>query len=136
MHGDRKQLPRPSIARAAVLLDNQIILDHFKPIDIACNFTRLVDGRVRSNEAAQLNSALVSFNTYLERFEKIIGPIEWACLALWPPSHKSPALRTPPSSGLRLAQRTRLPGYSGPRPPTRTPDRSNRAPALELKVLL
>jgi hypothetical protein len=44
----------------------QIILYGFDPLDAPCDLTRFIDGLLRINEAAQLNDALVSFNTDLE----------------------------------------------------------------------
>jgi len=35
-------------------------------LDAPCDFPRLIDGLLRINEAAQLNDALVSFDTDLE----------------------------------------------------------------------
>ena len=49
-----------------LLFHDQIILYGFDPFDATCDFTRLIDGHLRTNEAAQLNGALVGFNTDLE----------------------------------------------------------------------
>ena len=51
----------------------QIILYGFDALDASGDFTRFIDCLLRTNEAAQLNDALVGFNTDLERLEKIIG---------------------------------------------------------------
>ena len=48
------------------LFHGQIILYGFDPVDAPCDLTRLIDGLSRINEAAQLNGALVSFDTDLE----------------------------------------------------------------------
>ena len=48
------------------LFHDQIILYGFDPFDAPCDFTRFIDGALRINEAAQLNDALVSFDTDLE----------------------------------------------------------------------
>ena len=48
------------------LFHDQIILYGFDPLDAPCDFTRFIDGLLRINEAAQLNGALVSFDTDLE----------------------------------------------------------------------
>ena len=48
------------------LFHDQIILYGFDPVDATCDLARFIDGLLRINEAAQLNDALVSFNTDLE----------------------------------------------------------------------
>ena len=48
------------------LFHDQIILYGFDPLDAPCDLTRFIDGLLRINEAAQLNRALVSFDTDLE----------------------------------------------------------------------
>jgi hypothetical protein len=55
------------------LFHDQIILYGFDPFDAAGDFTRFIDGLLGINEAAQLNDALVSFDTDLEGLEKIIS---------------------------------------------------------------
>jgi hypothetical protein len=50
----------------ARLFHDQIILHGFDPFDAACDFPRFIDGLFRTNEAAQLNGALVGFDTDLE----------------------------------------------------------------------
>ena len=48
------------------LFHDQIILYGCDSFDAPCDLTRLIDGLLRINEAAQLNRALVSFDTDLE----------------------------------------------------------------------
>ena len=48
------------------LFHDQIILYGGDPFDASCDFNRFIDGLLRINEAAQLNGALVSFDTDLE----------------------------------------------------------------------
>ena len=48
------------------LFHDQIILYGFDPLDAPYDFTRFIHGLLRINEAAQLNDALVSFDTDLE----------------------------------------------------------------------
>jgi hypothetical protein len=48
------------------LFHDQIILYGFDPFDAPCELTRFIHGLLRINEAAQLNDALVSFDTDLE----------------------------------------------------------------------
>jgi len=48
------------------LFHDQIIPYGFDPLDAPCDLTRFIDGLLRINEAAQLNDALVSFDTDLE----------------------------------------------------------------------
>jgi hypothetical protein len=48
------------------LFHDQIILYGFDPLDAPYNLTRFPDGVLRINEAAQLNDALVRFDTDLE----------------------------------------------------------------------
>ena len=48
------------------LFHDQIILYGLNPFDAPCDLTRFIDGLSRINEAAQLNNALVSFDTDLE----------------------------------------------------------------------
>jgi hypothetical protein len=48
------------------LFHDQIILHGFDSFDGPYDFTRFIHGLLRINEAAQLNGALVSFNTDLE----------------------------------------------------------------------
>jgi len=48
------------------LFHDQIILYGFYPFDAPCDFNRFIDGLLRINEAAQLNGALVSFDTDLK----------------------------------------------------------------------
>jgi hypothetical protein len=48
------------------LFHDQIILYGFDSLDAPYDFPRLIDGLLRINKAAQLNDALVSFNTDLE----------------------------------------------------------------------
>jgi hypothetical protein len=48
------------------LFHDQIILYGFDPFNAAGDFARFIDGLLRINEAAQLNDALVSFDTDLE----------------------------------------------------------------------
>ena len=50
----------------ACLFHDQIILDRFDPLDTPGDFTRFVDGLLRTNEAAQLNDALAGFDTDFE----------------------------------------------------------------------
>jgi hypothetical protein len=47
------------------LFHDQVILYGFNSWDALCELTRFVDGLLRINEAAQLNDALVSFDTDL-----------------------------------------------------------------------
>jgi hypothetical protein len=49
-----------------LLFNYQIILYGFNPRDVCCDLASFIDGHLRINKAAQLNSALVSFNTDLE----------------------------------------------------------------------
>ena len=48
------------------LFHDQIILYGVDPVDAPCDLTRFIDGLLRINEAAQLNRALVRFDTDLE----------------------------------------------------------------------
>jgi hypothetical protein len=48
------------------LFHDQIILYGFDPLDAPYDFTRFIHGLFRINEAAQLNGALIGFNTDLE----------------------------------------------------------------------
>ena len=48
------------------LFHDQIILYGFDPSDAPCDLTRFIDGILGINEAAQLDGALVCFNTDLE----------------------------------------------------------------------
>jgi len=48
------------------LFDDQVVLYGCDPLDAPCDFPRFIDGLLRINEAAQLNDALVSFDTDLE----------------------------------------------------------------------
>jgi hypothetical protein len=48
------------------LFHDQIILNGFNTVDARCDLTSFIDGHLRINEAAQLNRALVSFDTDLE----------------------------------------------------------------------
>ena len=48
------------------LFHDQIILYGFDPFNATCDLIRFIDGLLRINEAAQLNDALVGFNTDLE----------------------------------------------------------------------
>jgi hypothetical protein len=48
------------------LFHNQIILYGCDPFDAMCDFTRFIDGLLRSNETAQLNGALKGFDTDME----------------------------------------------------------------------
>ena len=48
------------------LFHDQIILYGFDPLDAPRDLTRFIDGLLRINEAAQLNGALISFDTDLE----------------------------------------------------------------------
>jgi hypothetical protein len=48
------------------LFHDQTILYGFYPVDAPCDFNRFIDGLLRINEAAQLNGALVSFDTDLK----------------------------------------------------------------------
>ena len=48
------------------LFHDQIILYGFDPFDAPYDFTRFIRGLSRINEAAQLNGALVGFDTDLE----------------------------------------------------------------------
>jgi hypothetical protein len=50
----------------ARLFHDQIILNGCDPFDAMCDFTRFIDGLLRSNETAQLNGALKGFDTDLE----------------------------------------------------------------------
>ncbi len=50
----------------ARLFYDQIILYGCDPFDATGDFTRFIDGLLRSNEAAQLNGALKGFDTDLE----------------------------------------------------------------------
>jgi len=56
----------PGKDNGRLFLHVQIILYGFDPFDATCDFTRFIDGLLRINEAAQLNDALVSFDTDLE----------------------------------------------------------------------
>ena len=47
------------------LFHDQAILYGCDPFDAPSDLTRFIDGLLRINEAAQLNDALVSFNTDL-----------------------------------------------------------------------
>jgi hypothetical protein len=49
-----------------LFLHVQIILYRFDPFDATHDFTRFIDGLLGINEAAQLNGALVSFDSDLE----------------------------------------------------------------------
>ena len=55
------------------LFHDQIILYGFDPLDVPCDLICFISGLSRINEAAQLNGALVSFDTDLERLKKIIS---------------------------------------------------------------
>jgi len=44
----------------------QIILYGCDPLDVACDFTRFIDGCLRINESAQLNDALVGLDADLK----------------------------------------------------------------------
>ena len=48
------------------LLHDQVILYGFDPFDVPCDLTRFINGLLSINEAAQLDDALVSFDTDLE----------------------------------------------------------------------
>ena len=48
------------------LFHNQVIPYGFDPFDATGDFTRFIDGLLRTNETAQLNGALESFDTDLE----------------------------------------------------------------------
>jgi len=48
------------------LFHDQAILYGGDPFDAPCNLTRFIDGLLRIYEAAQLNRALVRFDTDLE----------------------------------------------------------------------
>jgi hypothetical protein len=48
------------------LFHDEIILYRFDPVDAPCDLACFIDGLLRINEAAQLNDALVSFDTDLE----------------------------------------------------------------------
>jgi hypothetical protein len=50
----------------ARLFHDQVILHGFDPFDATCDFPSFIDGLFRTNEAAQLNGALVSFDADLE----------------------------------------------------------------------
>ena len=54
------------------LFDDYIILYGFYSFDAPCDFTRLIDGLLRINEAAQLDGALVRFYTDLKSLEKVV----------------------------------------------------------------
>src|SRR4030042_7106534 len=56
----------PYLIQFSRLFHDQIILYGLNPVDAPCDLTRLIDGLLRINEAAQLNDALVSFDTDLE----------------------------------------------------------------------
>ncbi len=45
------------------LFNDQIIHDGSDPFDTTCGLTRFIDRLLRINEAAQLNAALVGFDT-------------------------------------------------------------------------
>jgi hypothetical protein len=45
------------------LFHNKIIFYGCDPFDAMCDFTRFIDGLLRSNEAAQLNGALKGLDT-------------------------------------------------------------------------
>jgi len=49
-----------------LFLHVQIILYRFDPFDASGDFARFIDGLLGINEAAQLNDALVRFDTDLE----------------------------------------------------------------------
>ena len=55
--------PRRDNAR---LFHDQSILHRCDPFDATCDLPSFIDGLFRTNEAAQLNGALVSFHTDLE----------------------------------------------------------------------
>jgi hypothetical protein len=55
------------------LFQDKIILYGFNPVDVPCDLTGFIDGLLRINDAAQLDDALVSFNTDLEGLEEIIS---------------------------------------------------------------
>jgi hypothetical protein len=55
------------------LFQDEIILYGFNPVDVPCDLPGFIDGLLRINEAAQLDDALVSFDTDLEGLEKIIS---------------------------------------------------------------
>ena len=57
---------RPGKDNGRLFLHVQIILYGFDPFDATGDFTRFINGLLRINEAAQLNDALVSFDTDLE----------------------------------------------------------------------
>ena len=48
------------------LFYDQIILYGGDPVDATCDLTRFIGGLLRINEAAQLNDALLGFDTDLE----------------------------------------------------------------------
>jgi len=48
------------------LFHDEIIFYGFDPTDAPCDLTGFIDGLLRINEAAQLDDALVSFDTDLE----------------------------------------------------------------------
>ncbi len=48
------------------LFHDQTILYRCDPVDAPCDLARFIDGLLRINETAQLNDALVSFDTDLE----------------------------------------------------------------------
>ena len=58
-------LPRRSILQGSLLHD-QIILYGFHSFDASRDFNRFIDGVLRINESAQLDRALISFDTDLE----------------------------------------------------------------------
>ena len=57
---------RPGKNNGRLFLHVQIILYRFDPFDATGDFTRLINGLLGINEAAQLNDALVSLHTDLE----------------------------------------------------------------------
>jgi hypothetical protein len=48
------------------LFHDQVSPYGFDPFDAMCDFTRFIDDLLRTNEAAQLNGALVGVDTDLE----------------------------------------------------------------------
>jgi hypothetical protein len=64
--GGRKRRPAEQGFYNVRLFHNQTILYGGDPFDAPCDLTRFIDGLLRINEAAQLNDALVRFDTDLE----------------------------------------------------------------------
>jgi hypothetical protein len=63
----------PDFRLHPIIFSNVLILYGLNPFDAAGDFTRLIDGFLRSNEPAQLNRAFKGFHTDLERLESFLS---------------------------------------------------------------